>query len=314
MFQLPMIFDHSLVVQAPVQTCFDLVKNFNEWPKWSPWLILEPDCGVQVFGNAGDPGHRQSWSGKKIGTGETVLREMVPNRSLKFDLTFLKPWKASNKTWFSFEAQGENTTKITWGMEGSIPVFLFFLRKLMIGLIGSDYMRGLRMLQDQAEGKGTLTKLRWVGLEEKPAFHFLALERSCHITEISKYASDDFNRVMEWIGQSGAQVTGKCRTFCPKFDFATGECVYWAGCEVAAVPSSLPVGLTGHSFPAHKALVVEHFGPYRHIGSAWSMAMNRQRIDKFKESKKIPGYETYFTMPGEVAESEILTTVSIPVR
>jgi len=42
--------------------------------------------------------------------------------------------------------------------------------------------------------------------------------------------------------------------------------------------------------------------------------MTWQRSDKLKVNKTIPMYETYTTMPGEVAEEKIETRIFLPVR
>jgi effector-binding domain-containing protein len=64
----------------------------------------------------------------------------------------------------------------------------------------------------------------------------------------------------------------------------------------------------------HQALRVDHYGPYRHLGNAWTTAQNMLRSDRKKSSKTIPMYEIYGNFPGEVDEKDILTKIHIPLR
>jgi len=49
-------------------------------------------------------------------------------------------------------------TKVTWTMNGCVPIFLFFMIGMMKAWIGMDYERGLMMLKELAE-KGKVDAL-----------------------------------------------------------------------------------------------------------------------------------------------------------
>lgn len=67
---------------------------------------------MQIEGVPGKTGHKQSWDGKKIGSGHMVLSAVVPGRTLEYDLSFAKPWKSQSKAAFEFEQEGLATGNI----------------------------------------------------------------------------------------------------------------------------------------------------------------------------------------------------------
>jgi predicted transcriptional regulator YdeE len=104
-------------------------------------------------------------------------------------------------------------------------------------------------------------------------------------------------------------------SFYHTFDFVKGCCEYTTGfgyCELPDTP--LPDGLIRGEVVAHRALHVDHTGPYRHLGNAWSAAMGCQRSEKHKPNKRIPPYEIYLSKPGDVEEEDIKTSIYIPVK
>lgn len=152
MFAIPFVVQRSIVIRKPVGSVFTVVSDFNTWPSWSPWLSQEPECPVEISGAPGKPGHKQSWNGKKIGSGHIELAETVSGRRLDYDLFFIKPWKSRSKAAFAFDQEGEDT-RVTWSMDGTLPIFLFFMKKKMAAMVGRDYDRGLAMLKKLLEAE-----------------------------------------------------------------------------------------------------------------------------------------------------------------
>ena len=66
----------TILIQAPLQTVHATVRDFKQWPVWSPWLIAEPDCRVTYA----DDGKSYTWDGRITGSGEMeVVNENAPN-------------------------------------------------------------------------------------------------------------------------------------------------------------------------------------------------------------------------------------------
>ena len=93
------------------------------------------------------------WSGnRKAGEGRMeITRTDEPTRVL-VDLQFLKPFKSSSITTFTFAPSGEDT-RVTWTMAGprTLGIRLMSLFTSMDKLVGTDFEKGLQRLKTVAE-------------------------------------------------------------------------------------------------------------------------------------------------------------------
>ena len=85
------------------------------------------------------------------------------------------------------------------------------------------------------------------------------------------------------------------------------------GCDYPHVESFFYLLMTGE-LPSLRTHVVTHVGPYRHLGNAWSTAMQMARGKELLQSKKHPPFESYVDSPEETAERDLRVDVHIPVR
>jgi Polyketide cyclase / dehydrase and lipid transport len=146
--------ERSISVAAPPEKTFVEVNDFHRWAAWSPWEKMDPDMKKTFSGAATGAGSRYAWVGNsKVGEGRMTIDESVEPSVVKLTLEFLKPWKATNVTTFSFipDATG---TKVTWAMDGRHVNFgmkAFALVVSMDKLVGRDFERGLAALKTIAE-------------------------------------------------------------------------------------------------------------------------------------------------------------------
>jgi hypothetical protein len=93
------------------------------------------------------------WVGNnKVGQGNMTIMESRPDEFISFKLEFLKPFKATNTSEFTFTSENDKTT-VTWSMYGKNN----FMGKT-IGLImscekmvGSQFEKGLAALKSVVE-------------------------------------------------------------------------------------------------------------------------------------------------------------------
>ncbi len=123
----------SIFIEAPVERVHATVRDFRQWPAWSPWLIAEPDSRIAYPAD----GKGYTWEGKITGSGGMLVTGEDAPRSIDCQLTFLKPWKSVNTVRFTF-ADRDGGTEVTWTMEGSLPFFMFWMKPMMSGYIGAD--------------------------------------------------------------------------------------------------------------------------------------------------------------------------------
>lgn len=155
--------NRSIEINASPEKVFKALNDLNQWRIWSPWLILEPETKVTVS----DDTKYYEWDGKRIGAGNMQITSEVKNQSVNLDLTFLKPWKSKAKVRFELKGIGDHT-EVTWFMDSSLPFFMFWMKKMMMGFIGMDYERGLNLLKDFVEEGEVYSKLEFIGEESFP--------------------------------------------------------------------------------------------------------------------------------------------------
>ncbi|MBK26273.1 MAG: hypothetical protein CME70_19900 [Halobacteriovorax sp.] len=314
MFSIPLIISKSIEINKPAPEVFDYLSDFKNWQTWSPWICMEPSCPVSFEGNPTELGHRQSWDGKFIGSGTMSLIKIIPNKVLSYDLRFLKPWKSESKTQFVFEETSAGT-KVTWNMQGSLPFFLFFFKKMMTALITMDYDRGLNMLKEVLETGSTTTKTSYDGVTSQDSFHYVGIRRTCKMDDMPSSMEEDFQTLNKLIEDGKIKSPKLGLSFYHKYDFVKSECDYTSGyiIEEPAI-NSTELNLVSGTVKSHKGLKVKHLGPYKHLGNAWTAAQTIMRSQKMKCQKGIHPYEIYRSMPGKVLDTEIETDIYIPVK
>src|SRR5262245_30033998 len=91
---------------APPPAVFAQVNDFHNWPAWSPWEKLDPAMKRTHEGAPAGTGAIYSWVGnKQVGEGRMTLTESRPSDLVRIKLEFIKPFKATNTTEFTFKPE-----------------------------------------------------------------------------------------------------------------------------------------------------------------------------------------------------------------
>ncbi|KYG75441.1 SRPBCC family protein [Roseivirga echinicomitans] len=301
--------NRSIEINESPDKVFKALNDFNHWPAWSPWLILEPETVVKVAPDA----KYYEWEGKRIGSGNMRITSEVKNKSLYLDLTFLKPWKSKAKVRFEL-APISGGTQLTWFMDSSLPFFMFWMKKMMLGFIGMDYERGLNLLKDYVEDGEVHSKLDFRGEQALSKVQYIGIHSHSTIDTIDQDMKRDFGKLWEYFKDKEDMIAGKMFSIYQKWDFANGKVEYTSGIPVSAVLHDLPSEFKVSEIPATKVYTLRHIGPYKHLGNAWSAMHNMHRAKAIKTEKRIPPFEEYVSMPGKVPDNELVTDVHFPVK
>lgn len=130
---------------APPATVFAQVNDFHNWDAWSPWAKLDPACKNTFDGAPAGKGAKFAWDGNnKVGAGRMTITESQSPELIRIDLEFLRPFKTSNVTEFTFKAQGSQTLT-TWTMTGKSNFMCKIFGLIMDGdkMVGKDFEKGL---------------------------------------------------------------------------------------------------------------------------------------------------------------------------
>ena len=144
----------SAKMQAAPATVFQQVNDFHNWKPWSPWAKIDPDMKEVYEGSPSGTGAKYAWIGnKKVGEGRMTITESTPGSLIRINLEFLRPFKATNTTEFTFTADGEQTL-VTWSMFGR-KNFMFKAVGLFMNMdkmVGGDFEKGLAQMRSIVEG------------------------------------------------------------------------------------------------------------------------------------------------------------------
>ena len=133
------------LVSAPADVVFPHVNNLHNWEAWSPWAKLDPAAKTTYSGPAEGKDAAFSWSGNnKIGEGKMTITESRPRELVRFQLDFLRPFKATNTAEFTFKPAGDQT-EVTWNMSGkcNFVARLFGLFVNCDKMVGAQFEKGL---------------------------------------------------------------------------------------------------------------------------------------------------------------------------
>jgi hypothetical protein len=144
----------SATIAAPAGRVFELVNDFHNWEKWSPWLKLDPAAKITYAGSASGPGASFSWTGNdKVGEGSMTILASEPSTHIGIRLEFIKPFASTAQNDFHF-ASVPDATEITWSMSGEnnflSKAFCLFTGG-MDKMIGPDFEKGLALMKSAAE-------------------------------------------------------------------------------------------------------------------------------------------------------------------
>jgi uncharacterized protein YndB with AHSA1/START domain len=145
--------ERSTTVHAAPETLFRQVADFRRWPAWSPWEDLDPDIRRSYAGAETGVGSVYEWTGnRKAGRGRMEITRTDEPTRVVVDLRFLKPFKSTSVTTFTFAPEADGT-RVTWTMAGprTLALRVMGLFTSMDTLVGGDFEKGLSRLKTVSE-------------------------------------------------------------------------------------------------------------------------------------------------------------------
>lgn len=302
--------ERTVRMAAPASRVRPAIEDFHQWPRWSPWLCMEPDAKVTVHGAPGKPGHGFEWDGDLVGAGAITLVSVDEGRQT-MALSFQRPFRSTATSRFELKPVGQETD-VVWHMDSKLPFFLFFMVDMMKTMIGMDYERGLKMLKEFVETGSVKSRTDVVGVVDVPAWHYVGVEASCALDDMGPSMEKNLPAAHKIVTDHQIEISGPPGAIYHAFDMKRRQCRYSAFMPTVSRPDI--AGVQSRSLTACRAVKVVHTGSYQHLGNAWSTAMAYQRAKKLKTLKSHAPFEVYVSDPRETAEADIVTDVYIPVR
>lgn len=302
----------SIQINAPQQKIFDTVADFGTWTTWSPWLLTEPDATVTVSENSNSVGSGYSWDGEVVGAGELEHLKLIGNERIEDEIRFLKPWKSRSDVTFDLK-QTSDGTELSWGMAGSLPWFMFWMKPMMETFIGMDYDRGLKMLKEWIETGSISSKVDVRGVESVGPIRMAGVGNTCSVEQIGPDMERTMGKAKEVLAQNDLPAEQGIAVY-KKFSMKKGLFTYIAGYVIPEFAPAQIGDLEMWALPTVNAFRVDHIGCYSHLGNGWNAANQITRYKKMKQSK-VGAFELYRRGPNETDNpAEYETEIYLPLK
>lgn len=242
----------------------------------------------------------------------TVVSEKE-NLEMKADLTFLKPFKSQAKIGL-FLTEKDGKTTVNWQMDSSLPFFMFWMKKIMIALLGMDFDRGLRMLKAIKEEGIVACDMTIEGKRSIAIQELVGVKTTCSTSEMGPTMEKAFSKLEDYFKSNEIQPIGSPVAIYNEWDLVGGKTTYTTAFLVDKAPENLPAGFEAIHMPAMEVHQVNHRGKYDFLGNVWSMQQMMMRNKEFKQNKKFPPFEIYVNDPANKAPEDLITSVAFPMK
>jgi hypothetical protein len=143
----------SITIDALDEEAFAHVNDLHAWHDWSPWAKLDPDAKNSFDGPEAGTGAVFHWSGNaEIGEGTMTIADSQPNKLIKINIEFVKPFAGTSTAEFTFKPTNDQTL-VTWAMTGHnnfiAKAVCMFMN--MDKMLGGEFEKGLANLKSVVE-------------------------------------------------------------------------------------------------------------------------------------------------------------------
>lgn len=147
--------ERDVIINKPNAEVFNYIKQLKNQNKYSKWASIDPNMTKTFSGTDGTVGFISAWDSKneEVGKGEQEIIAITPEKRVDYELRFLSPFESTSPAFMETSALTLETTKVTWGFEGSMdyPMNLLFLFMDFEQIIGDDLQTGLDNLKSILE-------------------------------------------------------------------------------------------------------------------------------------------------------------------
>jgi hypothetical protein len=140
----------EIEISASKAVIHEYVNNLDNWPKWSPWLELDPSIQTTIGEIHTGVGASQSWLGKS-GGGQLTFSDSSTDKGVVYQMSF-EGDPTVYQTGLSYQAKGDKTL-VAWTMTGEMKPIIIgnYFALLMDSLIGDSFIAGLQKLKEISE-------------------------------------------------------------------------------------------------------------------------------------------------------------------
>lgn len=290
--------ERTAMMKAPKELVFEQMVKFRNWPKWSPWVEMEPDVAITYNGTDGEPGSSYVWKGKKTGEGE-MKNAGVTGTQMNYDLMFKEPFESHATGFLKAEDAGNGETRATWTFNTHVGFpwnGMMAIMGMLTGGVGKDFDKGLANMKAYVEsGKATMASTFTIQDVQFEEHTYATIRKTISWSEMH----DFFGKSYDSLGKAaGPRISGAPVGIYYKWDTEKQQADVAAGFPVSGSEAVKGAGMI--TVPASNAYMVAYKGAYSGSGKAHD-ALGKHVADAGKTQG--PVIEEYVVSPAQEADS-----------
>lgn len=310
--------NESILIDWDKEKVWENITNPKKKNIWSPWTIMEKTVKQEYTWEIWKKWFMESREGEVLWTGTQEITEVKKNFFIKTQLKFLKPFKSSSDGEMKL-SRVKGKTLVTWSMEWNLPVFLFFLKKIMSFFVWADFKRWLLMLKDFTEtwkletstnfsGKTNLKEFYYVWLKDKTSFDEMPEVMAGHFEQMIKFL--DENKI-EWKGSFANYTNSDLVKNITNFE----SCTKILKRDYNKLSKKDLWQFIIWKIDWWEYIWTTHTWSYRYLFNSWTAIFNYAKAYKFKVNMKAKSLEFYKTWPQDkVSEEKYETEILVKLK
>ena len=304
----------SREMNVSASQAYQAVLNLHTWPKWSPWLLHEPEAELSYSENPCQEGGSYAWKGRWIGSGRLRHVKLKPEYEIRQELLFIKPFRSKAEVIWSFESLESGGVRVTWKMLSVLPFLMRWMHGQSTLWLNNDFEIGLNLLSQHLGDQSSALHLSFSEKEFLEESQYIAQVFEGNMDDLPGFCKLAFSQIMDEIRAANVVITGEPMVLYRRIDVKKK----YVCCDVAIPVESHKelVGFVRGYLPAQYYFRTRLKGAYGHLGLAWHAAFSHMRMIKIKEKQGIkhPSIERYVHLSSPESEDEAVTYIDVPVQ
>lgn len=148
-----MVITREIFIKAKPEVLFPHINNSKKSNEWMPWMESDPHVKMIYSGPEEGLGSTSSWDSiGRMGKGNAVVIESLPNKLVRTQLTYTRPMEMSQVAEITL-SPSEDGTIVCWSVTGKNNFVgrLFCLFMNMDKMVGGQFEKGLGKLKNKIE-------------------------------------------------------------------------------------------------------------------------------------------------------------------
>lgn len=108
-------------IDAPTGKVYEIIRYQSLFPKWSPWLLTDPNQKHHLSGTDGTIGATFHWQGvAQKSEGSQVITKLIPNKEVVINCFITQPFQSNPEFSYSL-AENQGKTLLTQTFTTTLP-------------------------------------------------------------------------------------------------------------------------------------------------------------------------------------------------